>query len=239
MAWVYRWVVPLQPDPAAALAQLHTAARAKVDAAAPTSEEQLSAFRAVIATASDPALLSSWLTGEQLPEGVPLDLDLRWRVLVQLATLGAVDLAELDRQLEAEPTGVARVRHAGAHASLPDAESKAWAWGCFTGETKLPNYELEAVGWGFWRGGQEELTGPYVERYFADLPDTVKVRSGWVLAESVEDFFPRTSLTRDTLARAEALIADPELDLSIRRRLVDETDTLQRKLAVLEAYPRP
>ncbi|MDX6375228.1 MAG: hypothetical protein QOD98_4216, partial [Nocardioidaceae bacterium] len=33
--------------------------------------------------------------------------------------------------------------------------------------------------------------------------------------------------------------ADPELDLSIRRRLVDETDTLQRKLAVLDAYPRP
>ena len=141
------------------------------------------------------------------------------------------------RRLPAEGPG-ARVRHAGAHASLPDAGAKAWAWGCFTGEAKLPNYELEAVGWGFWRGGQEELTAPYVERYFADLPDTVKVRSGWVLAEAVEDFFPRTSLTRETLARAQALISNPALDLSIRRRLVDEADNLQRKLAVLEAYPR-
>ena len=44
--------------------------------------------------------------------------------------------AELDRQLEAEPTAVARVRHAAARASLPDAEAKAWAWGCFTGETE-------------------------------------------------------------------------------------------------------
>ena len=130
------------------------------------------------------------------------------------------------------------MRHAAARASLPDAEAKAWAWGCFTGETSLPNYELEAVGRGFWRGGQQELTAPYVERYFADLPDTVKVRSGWVLAEAVEDFFPRTSLTRETLARAEALISDADLDLSMRRRLVDEADTLQRKLAVLEAYPR-
>ncbi len=239
MAWLYGWVVPLQPDPAAALAQLHTAARAKVAAAAPTSEEQLSAFRAAIGTASDPGLLASWLAGEQLPEGIPLDVDLRWRVLVSLASLGAVDVAELDRQLEAEPTAVARVRHAGARASMPDPGAKAWAWSCFTGDVNLPNYELEAVGLGFWRGGQQEVTAPYVERYFADLPDTVKVRSGWVLADAAEHFFPRTSLTSQTLARAEALISDGDLDLSLRRRLVDEADTLQRKLAVLEAYPRP
>jgi aminopeptidase N len=211
---------------------------AKVAAAAPTSEEQLAAFRAAIATAGDPELLRRWLSGEQLPDGVPLDVDLRWRTLVRLATIGAVDLAELDRELEADPNAVARVRHAGARASLPEADAKAWAWGCFTGETDLPNYELEAVGLGFWRGGQEELTEPYVDRYFADLPDTVRRRSGWVLADAAEHFFPRTSLTRETLARAEALIGDGDLDLSIRRRLVDEADNLARKLAVLEAYPR-
>jgi aminopeptidase N len=238
MPWLYGWVVPLQPDPAAALAQLHTAAGAKLAAAVPQSEEQLAAFRAAIATASDPAALRSWLAGDRLPDGIPLDVDLRWRVLGQLASLGEVDLAELDRQLEAEPTAVARVRHAGAHASLPEAGAKAWAWGCFTGVTSLPNYELEAVGLGFWRGGQEQLTAPYVDRYFADLPDTVTARSGWVLADAAEHFFPRTSMTHETLAAAEALIDDAELDLSIRRRLVDEADTLRRKLAVLEAYPR-
>ncbi len=238
MAWVYTWVVPLQPDPAAALARLHEAARAKLAAAAPSSEEQIAAFRAATGTASDPALLRAWVDGD-LPEGVPVDLDLRWRALVQLATLGAVDRAELDRRLEEEPTAVARVRHAAARSSLPDPEAKAWGWSCFTGETSLPNYELEAVGRGFWRGGQAELVDPYVERYFADLPETVQVRSGWVLAEAAEDFFPRTSVTGDTLARAEALISDGDLDLSIRRRLVDEADTLRRKLAVLEAHPHP
>jgi aminopeptidase N len=239
MAWLLGWVVPLQPDPKAALAQLHAAARGKLAAAAPTSEEQLAAFRAAIATSSGTGDLEAWLRMEDLPEGIAFDLDLRWRVLVQLASLGAVDLALLDRHLGSEPTAVARVRHAGARASLPDADAKAWAWGCFTGETNLPNYELEAVGLGFWRGSQVELTTAYVERYFADLPDTVKTRSGWVLADAAEHFFPRTSMTRQTLARAEALISDADLDLSLRRRLVDEADTLQRKLAVLEAYPRP
>jgi len=237
MAWLLGWVVPLQPDPAAALAQLHEAAQARLDSAAPTSEEQLAAFRAAIATCASTAVLQAWLRREELPEGIGLDLDLRWRILVRLATLGAVDLAELDRQLAAEPTAVARVGHAGARASLPDPEAKAWAWSCFTGEVDLPNYELEAVGLGFWRGGQAELTAPYVERYFADLPDTVHRRSGWVLADAAEHFFPRTSLTRETLARAEALIADGDLDLSIRRRLVDAADDLGRKLSALEAFP--
>ncbi len=237
MAWVYGWVLPLQPDPEAAVARLHAAARGKLEAAAPASEEQLAAFRATIATCPDSGPLSEWLDGAQLPDGVPLDVDLRWRVLARLATLGAVELDELDRQLAAEPTAAARVQHARARSSMPTAEAKAWAWSCFTGETDLPNYELEAVGLGFWRAGQEELTAAYVERYFADLPDTVKARSGWVLADAAEQFFPRTSMTRETLARCEALIADGDLDLSIRRRLVDEADTLARKLAVLEAYP--
>jgi aminopeptidase N len=238
MAWVYGWVVPLQPDPEAALAKLHVAARAKVESAAPTSEEQLAAFRAAIATASHPGPLGEWLDGSGLPDGVPLDVDLRWRMLTRLAALGAVDLAELDGQLAAEPTAAARVQHAMAHSSLPTGEAKTWAWSCFTGETNLPNYELEAVGVGFWRAGQEELTEPYVERFFADLPETVRVRSGWVLADAAEHFFPRTSMTRQTLARCEALIADGDLDLSIRRRLVDEADTLERKLAALAAFPR-
>jgi aminopeptidase N len=238
MAWVYGWVVPLQPDPRAALDRLHEAARDRLAEAPAASEEQLAAFRAAIATASDVDLLTAWRDGASLPDGIPLDVNLRWRVLARLATLGAVDLAELDRHLEAEPGAVAKIQHAGARASLPDAEAKAWAWSCFTGEVDLPNYELEAVGLGFWRGGQEELTAAYVERYFADLPDTVKVRSGWVLADAAEHFFPRTSMTQETLDRAEALIADGDLDLSIRRRLVDEADTLSRKLAVLEAYAR-
>jgi aminopeptidase N len=238
MAWLYRWVVPLQADPVGALARLHVAARAKLEAAAPTSEEQLAAFRAAIRTASDPALLRRWLDADGLPEGLPLDVELRWRILGRLASMGEVDTAELDRQLELEPTAVARVRHAEARASLPDAEAKAWAWSCFTGEVDLPNYELEAAGLGFWQLGQEELTAPYVDRYFDDLPGTVETRSGWMLADAAEYFFPTTSLTRHTLARAQALIGDGDLDPSIRRRLVDEADDLERKLAVLEAYPR-
>ena len=208
--------------------------------AAPTSEEQLAALPgAVIGTAPTRSCFAAGSTATGLPDGVPLDLDLRWRVLVRLATLGAVDLAELDRQLDAEPTSgrpgaprrrarvAARTRRprrgpgraSPVRSTCPTTSSRRWA---------------SASG----AAARRSSPTPYVERYFADLPDTVKVRSGWVLADAAEDFFPRTSMTRETLARAEALIADGDLDLSIRRRLVDEADTLERQLAVLAAYPR-
>ena len=56
-----------------------------------------------------------------------------------------------------------------------------------------------------WRGGQEELTEPYVDRYFADLPATVRVRSGWVLADTTEFFFPGRRSPQSTLDRARSL----------------------------------
>jgi aminopeptidase N len=234
--WLMSAVVPLAgPD---ASSRVHAAAREKLRAVDDGSEHQLAAFRLVVATSTDTEALEGWAGGAGLPAGVALDLNLRWRSLVRLATLGAVDLERLDRELAAEPTGDARVAHAKARASMPTAEAKAWAWSCFTGETDVANYELEAAGLGLWRGGQEAVTAPYVDRYFADLPDTVKVRSGWMLADAAQYFFPATSLEESTLARARALIAYGDLDLSLRRRLSDEADALERLLAVRRAFPR-
>ena len=101
----------------------------------------------------------------------------------------------------------------------------------------VPNYELEAAGLGMWRGGQEELLAPYVDRYFDDLPATVGVRSGWVLADATEFFFPVVSLSESTLERARDLAADESLDLAVRRRLADCADDLRRRLATARAFP--
>ena len=237
MPWAVTKVASLAADPAAALRRIHTTAAALVGSSTPGSTLQLSAFQAAVSSASDIGLLRSWLAGRVLPDGIELDLDLRWRVLVQLAALGETDRAELQTALDDEPTARSRVEHARAMASLPDAEAKAWAWQRFTGEVDVPNYELQAAGLGMWRAGQEHLTEEYVARYFAELPATVETRSGWVLAEASAWFFPVTSLTEETLARAHALIDLEGLDLSIRRCVVDLADELARRLAIRAAYP--
>ena len=119
---------------------------------------------------------ADWLaSGDSLPDGVVVDLELRWRVLLRLAKLGAVDRDQLAAALAEETTAVSQVEHAKALAALPDAEAKAWAWQRFTGEVEVPNYELEAIGLGLWQVGQERLTDPYVARYFDEVLATTEV----------------------------------------------------------------
>ncbi len=236
LPWLVRKVVPLCPDPVDGLRRLHGATTDLLGATYAGSTLRLAAFQSVIATAVDAGPLEHWLAGRDLPAGIDLDLDLRWRVLVRLAAMGAVDTAALQEHLDAEPTGRSRVEHSRAMASLPDEEAKSWAWQRFTGEVAAPNYELEAAGLGMWRAGQDHLTAPYVERYFAELPRAPQVHSGWVLGDVTQAFFPTTALAPETLSAAERVIEAPGLDLTIRRKLVDCTDELRRRLAIRARY---
>ena len=238
LPWLVKKVAPLSRRPLVALDRVHGASRALLTNATPGSTVQLAAFQASVASATDGELLETWLAGRDLPDGIALDLDLRWRVLVQLASLGRQDQAGLQEHLDAEPTARSRVEHARATASLPTDEAKAWAWQRFTGEVSVPNYELEAAGLGMWRPGQESLTAPYVDRYFDELPKAPSVHSGWMLGDVTEAFFPITALDTSTLARANAVIAADGLDLTIRRNLVDSTDELRRRIAVRTKYAR-
>ncbi len=237
MPWAISKVAPLTAAPLAALRRIHDAALERMRTAEPGSTLQLAAFQAAVSSCTDSGELRSWLDGRVLPDGITVDLDLRWRILVQLAAMGETDRQELQQALEDEPTARSRVEHTRAIASLPDAEAKAWAWQRFTGEVDVPNYELEAAGLGMWRVGQEDLTAPYVDRYFAELPGTVEARSGWLLADAATAFFPATSLTEKTLARAHVLIGVEGLDLSLRRTVVDMADELAHRIAIRKAYP--
>ena len=60
-----------------------------------------------------------------------------------------------------------------------------------------------------------------------------------MLADAAESFFPITSLTDKTLARARGCVDADGLDPSLRRAVVDRTDELARRLAVRQAYPAP
>ncbi len=231
--------VDLSSDPAGRLAVLHEAILARLLTAEAGSVLQLAAFQTAIATSQDRAELSRWLASEDLPSGLTLDLDLRWRTLTRQASLGFVDRNELSRQLAQEPTAVSRVAHIQAVCALPDAEAKAFAWAHFTGEIDAANYDLEAAAQGLWRRGQEELTDPFVGRYFELLPATVEVRTGWVLAEAGALFFPLTSVKESTLAQARQLLDREDLEASLRRVLVDQTDELARRLATARLSVRP
>jgi aminopeptidase N len=235
LSWAIKRVAPLSNDPLAALHRIHAACLRRTATAQPGSTTALAAFQHAVGSATDPDLLRSWRTGE-LPGGLDLDLELRWRILVQLAAMGQVSRRELDEELAAEPTAVSRVEHARALASLPDAEAKAWAWARFRGEVDVPNYELTATGHGMWRHGQRFVTDAYVDRYFAELPGTLGARSGWVVADVAEAFFPHTSLSEETVERARAFAADTSVSAVLRRPVGDAAELLARNVAVRRTF---
>ncbi|MEZ5092581.1 aminopeptidase N [Nocardioides sp.] len=223
-----------QPD--AALARLHVALDERLTTAPPGSPLQLAAAQNLVATSVDAERLDRWLAHEGLPEGLDLDLDLRWAVLERLAQLGAVDRERLHRHLEREITAVSRLAHLRSVTSLPDAAAKELAWAHFTGDLEATNYEIEAAGTGMWQPGQLSLTEIYVDRYVTELPDTTKVREGWVLGDAAKVFFPLTHVDDHTLSAAERLAADQSLDPTLRRAVIDSTDELARRLAVRARY---
>jgi aminopeptidase N len=236
MGWAIRSLPVCASDPGAVLDRLHDTAMAALPRATEGSTLQLAAFQAAVTSCLDADRLRSWLDGTDRPSGITMDVALRWRILVRLAALGAIDRDELANHLATERTARSQVEHVRALAALPDEEAKTYAWRCFTGEVDVPNHELEAAGGGMWQVGQESLTEPYVERYAADLPGTAGVRSGWMLAETARAFFPATSVRRSTVDRMSGLADEEDLEPSLRRAVVDTTDELRRLLAVRERY---
>ncbi len=235
MPWAIGKVAALSADPLAALARIHHVMVTKTSSSEPGSTLQLSAFQSAISSATDAGTLRAWLS-EDVPDGIEVDLDVRWKILVALASMGEATRDELDAALVAEPTAKSSVEHSRAVASMPDPEAKAWAWQRFTGEAGVPNYELEAAGTGMWRVGQEELTDAYAQRFLDSLVGIEQVHAGWVLGDAVRSFFPITALSDHVVAHAELLIAGGVLDLTVRRGLVDMTDELRRRIAVKRTY---
>jgi aminopeptidase N len=237
LGWVLGKVIPLAHDRSTALDRVHRACLTRVQTSEPGSSVQLAAFRGAVGSATEIAVLTGWLACHDLPPGLELDPDLRWLLLVQLASLGTLDEAALLAELAGAPTSKAGVEFARAMASRPTAEAKDWAWQRFTGAIAATNYELEAIGAGMWRTGQEHLTEEYVDRYFTALGDLPGVHAGWVLGQVTSAFFPMTSVNGSTLEQANAALATGGLDATVRRRLVDDADELARRLAIVAAYP--
>jgi aminopeptidase N len=236
LSWALGAVVPLAADPESARSRMHDVAARRVASAPAGSTLQLSAFRAQVSASSATDELRGWLGGASLPDGLVVDLELRWRILYRLAVAGAAGRDELAAALADEPTAISQVWHARALAAIPDAEAKAWAWQRFTGEVDVPNHELEAVGTGLWQLGQEQLTDPYVARYFEDLPATAEVRGVQMLAAVASGFYPVLAVSEDTVARAHTLLADPDLHSTLHREVVDGTSDLEHRLAIKQRY---
>ncbi|WP_433083865.1 ERAP1-like C-terminal domain-containing protein [Dactylosporangium sp. CA-052675] len=170
-------------------------------------------------------MLRAWLGGGAgTPDGLSIDADLRWSLLLRLAALGDATPEEITAEERRDPSAKGAERAAACRAARPAAEAKAAAWDTLVHD---PNPRLAvANAEAFWQPGQEALTDPYAERYFADVPAMLEGRYPLAALKVVRFAFPRFSPR--ALAPAEAMLRRTDLDPLLRREIADGADELRR-----------
>jgi aminopeptidase N len=224
--------------PAAQRAERRARVAAALDpvlaAAAAGSDAQVVLFRLLVRSTADPARLRDWLASRRLPLGIALDPELTWLLVQRLAALEP-DPGPIEAALAGDSSAAARVHATRARAMLGTAAAKSAAWARLVEPSDLSAYELYATAEGFFVSGQDELTDPYVERYFAEIGGTGSFRTGWALREVAAKAYPRLAATPANLRRAEEALAG-ELPGPVRRALLDGTDQLSRAVRSLTRY---
>src|SRR6185312_15373878 len=132
-------------------------------------------------------LLRSWLSGDA-PEGLAVDADLRWALLLRLAALGSADPDEIAAEERRDPSAKGLERAAACRAAIPSPAAKAAAWEALVHD---PNPRLAmANAEAFWQAGQETLTDDYAERFFTDVPAMLDGRYLLAALKAVRFAFP-------------------------------------------------
>ncbi len=205
-------------------------------AAAPGSDHQLAWARTLAGSARSAehvAQLRGLLSGEVVVPGLAVDAELRWTLLHGLVALGAAGDAEIDAELERDPTASGQRRAATARALRPTPDAKAEAWRKATEDDELPNAINEAIIAGFHNSAHQELTAGFVAPYFAVIRDVWERRSSEIAQNVVVGLFP-AAIERSTVAAADAFLAGADLPPALRRLVSEGRDDLLRALHARE-----
>ena len=207
------------------LARVATAARGMVG----QPDRRRVALRTLAAVAASPAEL------DEVREQAGDDIDLRWRVLVRAAELGADTDDEAQRLLASDPDPDAKFRAAAVRAAAPDAERKADAWRAMADDREVPITAMYAVSNAFWRPGQDELLSPFADRYLALLP-ALDGRGMISAMQYAGRLFPQYAVDTGFVDRAEAAAGESAAPV-VAKVLLARVDVLRRVLRSRSAAP--
>ena len=221
-------------------AALGDAALAALGRAEAGSDHQLAWAHALLgATRTDEQIefVRGLLDGSTTPDGLAVDEELRWSIVKTLSALGALGLAEIELELERDPSAAGQRHAATARTLQPTAEAKEQAWRQVVEDETMPNAMLEAVIAGFAHPTQGTLLAPYVAQYFADVSGVWERRSSEIAQYMVIGLFPTWSSTIDesTVAAADEFLAGTDVPAALRRLVSEGRADILRALRARQA----
>jgi aminopeptidase N len=217
------------------------ALRFRLDTAPAGSDAQLTTVNALAASVLPSSVLDrmrSWLlqpeNNPDVPEGLVLDTDLRWRLLQALVAHGVLGEAEIEDELERDPTSTGQRQGERARALLPTAEAKERAWGRAVHDDELPNAVQEAIISGFSHPTQRALLSGYVQRYFDEVAEVWARRTSERAQSVVLGLFPSWAVDRSTVEAADRWLADESHPPALRRLVSEGRAGIIRALGARE-----
>ncbi|MCW2833358.1 MAG: pepN 6 [Nocardioides sp.] len=204
--------------------------------AAPGSDQQLTFARTFFGAArSNSALveLAAILDGSFVIEGLAIDQDLRWALIIALARTGRFGDAEIDAELALDKTIEGKEKAAAARVAQPTAEAKAAGWSAIL-DPATPNETSSQMVLSIFRSDQDEVVAPYVEKFLA-AADTVIDDLGFHKAREVLEYgFPLAVGSREVVARLDEWLADTNAPKGAVRFVGEARDDIARALAAQE-----
>ncbi|WP_338090884.1 aminopeptidase N [Planosporangium thailandense] len=215
--------------------QLARFAADAVERAEPGSGFQLAWARAYASAArsdNDLARLADWLRGENVPQGLRIESDLRWSLLQSLVAKGSTGPDAIESELDSDRTASGERQAALARALEPTPESKAETWRRLVSDHQLPNWLLRSLLLGFQHSAQVELTAAYAAKYFEVVNDI------WAALDSepAQDFvalaYPSYQVSEETVALTDAWLtgAGKGSPAPLRRLVTEGRDGVVRAL---------
>jgi aminopeptidase N len=205
--WAQDWGWPGFADKLITLAQ----------GAAPGSDAQLAYVNTLCSSVLSPRhtdLLHALLTDPKHPDlpGLKVDdADLRWRIIIGLATAGVIDGQSpespfIDAEAKADPSDQGQRSAEQARAARPQRKVKDAAWHQLMTETGLANSLARAISAGFNSPGQEDLLRDYTSQYFANILPVWQSRKPEVQKTLATNLYPSWDVSSSAVDAAHAFL---------------------------------
>jgi aminopeptidase N len=236
LLWHALQVLSLMADPdwlPAGQEILAAAATPLLLAAEPGSDWQLAWAQLLVSTAVTAEqldLLTGLLDGTAEIPGLVVDTELRWALLLRLASMGRADDARIDAELELDRSDQGRRRALACRAAIPDAAHKAEAWRLLAESDELGFDDLIVVYQGFNQGGHARLLAPYAAQYFARMPAIWAARGGAVRTLLGKALFPCTAASPKLLSQIDEFLAGPAVEPGLARIVTECRDVVEKAL---------
>jgi aminopeptidase N len=158
-----------------------------------------------------------------LPEGLALELELRARILANLAARDLVTEDDLAAYADADPVG-GNTQLANCRARRPTEAAKKAAWAAALPAGQSSRQALAHAN-GIWLPGQEDVVGELRDRYFSEALPAVRRLDHRMAQRLARALYPATLADEATLAATDAELdriapSDPIRGILLEQRAI-------------------